>query len=187
MEKGQYSGPVVWSGLDTENTENTDQNRGGHTEFVLSVSQAIVLFKRSGIMFQGKHSDLTERILAAYHKVYAKLGYGFREKVYRNALRLELKRSGLEVEVHKPIKVYYDGVVVGSYFADLVVNGLVILELKAVKMLLDRHEAQTLNYLKATNVEVALLLNFGPQPEFKRKVYDNDREGSLSWLPPEST
>jgi GxxExxY protein len=138
-------------------------------------------------MFQGKHSDLTERILAAYHKVYAKLGYGFREKVYRNVLRLELKRSGLEVEIHKPIKVYYDGVVVGSYFADVVVNGLVILELKAVSALLPKHEAQTLNYLKATKVEVALLLNFGPKPEFKRKVYDNDRKGTLSWLPPEAT
>ena len=130
---------------------------------------------------------MTERILAAYHKVYAKLGYGFREKVYRNALRLELRRSGLEVEIHKPIKVYYDGVVVGSYFADLVVNGLVILELKAVSSLLPKHEAQTLNYLKPTKAEVALLLNFGPQPEFKRKVYDNDRKGSLSWLPPGST
>lgn len=137
-------------------------------------------------MFQGKHSDLTERILAAYHKVYAKLGYGFREKVYRNALRLELKRSGLEVEIHKPIKVYYDGAVVGSYFADLVVNGLVILELKAVSALLPKHEAQTLNYLKATKAEVALLLNFGPKPEFKRKVYDNERKGSLSWFPPEA-
>ena len=133
-------------------------------------------------MFVGKYADLTKKIIGAFFKVYNKLGYGFSEKVYENALALELGKLGLRVEQQKPIVVYYDDQVVGEYFADIVVNGIVIIELKAVRKFLEAHEAQLLNYLKATTVEVGLLLNFGPKAEFKRKVYDNDRKGSLAWV-----
>jgi GxxExxY protein len=109
------------------------------------------------------------------------LGYGFSEKVYQNSLALELTKLGLQIELQKQIVVYYEGQMVGEYYADLVVNGCVIVELKAVRQLLDEHEAQLLNYLKATTIEVGLLLNFGPKAEFKRKVYDNVRKGSLNW------
>lgn len=135
-------------------------------------------------MFAGKYADLTEKIIKAFFNVYNKLGYGFSEKVYQRALMIEMAKLGLQVEPEKTITVYYDGQVVGEYFADLVVNGLVIVELKAVRRLLEEHEAQLLNYLKATTIEVGLLLNFGPKAEFKRKVYDNDRKGSLAWTQP---
>ena len=134
--------------------------------------------------FQGKHSDLTEEILAAFFKVHRTLGYGFSEKVYENALAIELRKAGLQVAQQAEIEVFYDGQSVGTYFADLIVNGVVMLELKAVRQLAEEHEAQLLNYLKATRIEVGLLLNFGPTTEVKRRVYDNERKGSLEWLTP---
>ena len=133
-------------------------------------------------MAEGKHADLTEKIIGAFYKVYNTLGYGFSEKVYENSLALELSKLGLQVEPQKAIIVHYDGQPVGEYFADLLIEGVVILELKAVRQLLDEHEAQLLNYLKATRVEVGLLLNFGPKAEIKRKTYDNERKGSLTWI-----
>ncbi len=129
-----------------------------------------------------KHTDVTELIIKAFYKVYNILGYGFLEKVYRNALAIELRQLGLEVVPEMRILVYYDGEVVGEYFADLLVAGVVIVELKAAKKLMEAHEAQLLNYLKATPYEVGLLLNFGPQPEIKRKAFDNSRKGSMRWL-----
>ena len=129
-----------------------------------------------------KHTDVTELIIKAFYMVYNTLGYGFLEKVYRNAMAIELRRLGLGVIQEARITVYYDGEVVGEYFADLLVAGAVIVELKAVKRLLPEHEAQLLNYLKATPYEVGLLLNFGPKPEIKRKAFDNSRKGSLRWL-----
>ncbi len=132
-------------------------------------------------MLAGKHTDLTEKIIGAFFKVHNTLGYGFSEKVYENSLAIELRKAGLRVEQQKGIVVYYDSDVVGEYAADLLVNDAVILELKAVRTLLEEHQAQLLNYLKATNVEVGLLLNFGPKAEYKRKVYDNERKGSLAW------
>jgi len=131
--------------------------------------------------FVGKHSDLTEMILGAFFKVYNTLGYGFTEKVYENALALELRKSGLIVAQQVPIDVYYDGSLVGDYAADIVVNEVIILELKAIRQLSEDHDAQLLNYLKATPIEVGLLLNFGPKPQHVRRVYDNSRKGSLSW------
>lgn len=128
-----------------------------------------------------KHVDVTDKIIHVFYEVYNTLGYGFLEKVYRNAMALELGKQGLDVCVEKPICVYYDGVVVGEYFADLLVAEAVIVELKAVRQLADEHEAQLLNYLKATSYEVGLLLNFGPKPEIKRKIYDNPRKGSMKW------
>ena len=133
------------------------------------------------LVFVGKYADVTEKIIGAFFAVYNRLGYGFSEKVYENALALELQKAGLKVEQQKRITVYYDGQVVGEYAADIVANEVVIIELKAVRQLLKEHEAQLLNYLKATVIEVGLLLNFGPKAEFKRKIYDNERKGSLTW------
>ncbi len=134
--------------------------------------------------FDGKHSDLTEKIIGAFFDVYNQLGYGFSEKVYENALAIELRKLGLGMAQQEPINVYYESVLVGEYAADILVNGVVILELKAVRQLCDEHGAQLLNYLKATPIEVGLLLNFGPKPQCLRKVFDNERKGTLSWRKP---
>jgi len=129
-----------------------------------------------------QHTDITELIIKGFYRVYNALGYGFLEKVYQNALAIELRKLGLELVQEARIVVYCDNEVVGEYFADLVVAGVVIVELKAVKKLLEEHEAQLLNYLKATPYEVGLLLNFGPKPEIKRKAFDNSRKGAMNWL-----
>lgn len=120
------------------------------------------------------HSDITSTIIKAYYNVYNKLGYGFLEKVYENALIIELKKIGLQCQKQTPIKVFYDSEIVGEYFADIIVNDCVILELKAADSLLEEHEAQLVNYLRATNIEVGLLLNFGREAEFKRKAFSNN-------------
>jgi GxxExxY protein len=120
-----------------------------------------------------KHGELTDRIIGAFYRVYNTLGWGFSEKIFHNALLHELKKSGLRVETQKKFDVYYDGALVGEYFADLVVEEVVILELKAVDQLAPAHEAQLLNYLRASGVEVGLLLNFGPKPQCRRKVFDH--------------
>jgi GxxExxY protein len=132
--------------------------------------------------FEGKHSELTGEILGAFYNVYNRMGYGFSEKVYGNALAIELRKYGFKVDQQKQICVYYDNLPVGEYFADVLVNGVVILELKAVRELLPEHEAQLLNYLKASLVEVGLLLNFGPKVQHIREIYDNDLKGSLTWI-----
>ncbi|MFT5777206.1 MAG: GxxExxY protein [Crocinitomicaceae bacterium] len=116
---------------------------------------------------------MTEQIIKAFYKVYNELGFGFLEKVYENALWIELRRLGYDVEKQMPITVYYHEIQVGKYYADLVVNNGVILELKAAKTICYEHECQLINYLKATDMEVGLLLNFGESPQMKRKVYTN--------------
>lgn len=118
--------------------------------------------------------EITDQVLSAFYTVYNELGFGFLENVYQNALYRELIRKGLRCEALKPIDVYYKGEVVGKYIADIIVEGKVILELKAVASLTEAHECQLQNYLKATRIEVGLLLNFGHRPEFKRKVFAND-------------
>jgi GxxExxY protein len=123
-----------------------------------------------------KHSDLTEQIIGAFYTVYSSLGYGFLENIYVKSLIIEMKKRGMTPRDEVPIHVYYDGQLIGEYFADLVVNDLVILEIKAAKSLAAEHEAQLLNYLKATPYEVGLLLNFGPKPETKRRSFDNQRK-----------
>lgn len=124
-----------------------------------------------------KHKDVTDKILHAFFKiVYPQLGYGFLEKVYENAMLIALKSLGLNVQQQTKIIVNFQEQVVGEYFADLLVNDQVIIELKAVSRLLTEHEAQLLNYLRATPYEVGLLLNFGPKPDFRRKAYDNIRK-----------
>ncbi|MEO0530260.1 MAG: GxxExxY protein [Planctomycetota bacterium] len=120
-----------------------------------------------------RHAALTERIIGGFYDVYNALGHGFLEKVYENALSIALRRGKLSVLQQTPIKVQFEDEIVGEYFADLLVNGLVIVEIKAVERLASTHEAQLLNYLKATNIEVGLLLNFGPTPEVKRKALTN--------------
>jgi GxxExxY protein len=127
-----------------------------------------------GVMY--KHSELTEEIIGGFFAVYNALGYGFLEKVYANALKLELEKRGLKVLQEFPIIVRYLGQEIGQYYADIVVNDLKIVEVKATKTLLQEHEAQLLNYLKATPYEVGLLLNFGPKPEQKRRSFDNNRK-----------
>ena len=122
------------------------------------------------------HENLTGQIIKAFYKVYNELGYGFLERVYEKALALELESMGLRVGRQRPIKVYYLGREVGDYYADLIVEGLVIIELKCADAMCEAHEAQLLNYLKATDVEVGLLLNFGPKPAFRRKIFTNDKK-----------
>ncbi len=124
------------------------------------------------------HQELTNKIIGAFYKVYNTLGYGFLEKVYENSLKIELKRLNLKVEQQKNIKVVYEGFEVGDYYADLIVEDLVIIELKAAEAICDQHEAQLLNYLKATDIEVGLLLNFGKEAKFVRKVFSNSNKKS---------
>src|SRR6056297_180197 len=121
-----------------------------------------------------KHKSLTDSILCSFYSVYNVLGYGFLEKVYQKSLLLELTSRGLSAQAEVPIKVAYRGQVVGDYFCDLLVEDKIILEIKSSKNLTIDHEAQLLNYLKATSIEVGLLLNFGPDPQIRRKVFSND-------------
>lgn len=118
----------------------------------------------------------TEEIIAAFYDVYNSLGYGFLEKVYENALCQELRRRNFLCEPQHKILVYYKKCVVGEYYADLFVNGHIILELKAVDKLCLEHELQLINYLKATDIEVGLLLNFGERPQVRRKIFTNDKK-----------
>ena len=122
------------------------------------------------------HSDITEKILSAFYTVNNKLGFGFLEKVYENAMVIELGKKGCKAEQQKRIKVFYEREEIGDYYADLLVDDLVIVELKAAESLCEEHEAQLINYLKATQIEVGLLLNFGKKAEFRRKVFTNDRK-----------
>ena len=122
------------------------------------------------------HKDLTETIIGAYYNVYNTLGYGFLEKVYETSMAIELDEFGLEFITQHPIDVYYKGQRVGKYFADIIVENTIIIELKANEYLCKEDECQLLNYLKATDIEVGLLFNFGKKPEFKRLVYSNIRK-----------
>ncbi len=132
--------------------------------------------------FEGKHSEMTDKVLRAFFDLHTELGYGFSEKVYENSLAILLQERGLKIEQQVPIHVYFHGKVVGEYVVDMLVNDVVVLELKAVSKLNEDHAAQLLNYLKATDYEVGLLLNFGQTAEFRRKIYDNLRKGSRSWI-----
>ena len=129
------------------------------------------------------HKDLTEAILKTFYDVYNVLGYGFLERVYQNSLYLELNKRGFKVEAQKRIKVFYLETEVGEYFADLVINDAVILELKAAEGIVPEFESQLINYLRGTEMEVGLLLNFGPKPEFRRKVFENSRKNLTKQYP----
>jgi len=123
-----------------------------------------------------KHKELTEKIIRIFYRVYNTLGYGFLEKIYENAIMIEFRREDIPAVAQSSIKVLYKNELVGEYYADILVDDKVIVEIKATKTLALEHEAQLLNYLKATDIEVGLLLNFGPKPQIKRKVFDNNRK-----------
>ncbi len=122
------------------------------------------------------HSEITGEILNAFYDVYNELGYGFLERVYKNALYKELKKRGFDCSTERSIPVYYQGELVGDYYADIIIEDKIIIELKAIKQILPEHEAQLMNYLRATDAEVGLLLNFGPTPQKRRIVFTNDRK-----------
>ena len=123
-----------------------------------------------------KHKTLTAAIISIFYKVYNNLGYGFLEKVYENAMMYEFKKAGIPAVSQSPINVLYENEIMGEYYADILIDDKVIIEIKAAKSLASDHKAQLLNYLKATDKEVGLLLNFGPKPEISRKVFDNNKK-----------
>ncbi len=129
-------------------------------------------------MMELLQKELSDKILKAYYTVHHTLGYGFLEKVYENAMIIELRKAGLACATQKPIKVYYSGEEVGNYFADILVEDTIILELKATP-LVEEHTYQLLNYLKATDIEIGILLSFGKEPKFIRKIFTNDRKNMI--------
>ncbi len=138
---------------------NTDQVRNREEETYTSIT---------------KHVELTRRIIAVFYEVYNELGYGFLESVYLEAMRLALTDAGLHVGVEVAIPVTFRGRVVGVFRADAIVNGVVLTELKALEQIGRQQESQILHYLRATDIEVGLLMNFGPVARFKRFVMDNE-------------
>lgn len=125
---------------------------------------------------QFRHSELTKSIIGTFYEVYNELGHGFLESVYENSLAIALRAKGFEVHQQIAVPVWFRGQQVGDFDADLMVNRLVLLELKSARSIDPAYLAQLLNYLKATNIEIGLLLNFGPKPEFKRLAFGNDRK-----------
>ena len=123
-----------------------------------------------------RHSDLSERIIGVFYDVYNELGHGFLESTYAEAMVVALEDAGLTVAREVPVPVWFRGRKVGQYFADLMVEDTILLELKAARSMDGTHEAQLLHYLLATDVEVGLLLNFGVRPQFRRLLFDNERK-----------
>ena len=128
--------------------------------------------------------EITGEIIRTYYKVYNALGFGFLESIYKNAMIIELASQGLNARAEQPIAVHYNGPVVGTFAADIVVEDRVIVELKAKEKLAEAHEAQLTNYLRATEIEVGLLFNFGKAPEFKRKFFSNANKFLSTERPP---
>ena len=122
------------------------------------------------------NKEFTDKIIAVFYIVYWELGYGFLEKVYHNAMMIELQQHGFICESQKKIRVKYKGQEVGDYYSDIIVNNTVILELKANEVLVAENEQQLINYLRATDIEIGLLFNFGKKPEIRRKLFTNDRK-----------
>jgi GxxExxY protein len=123
-----------------------------------------------------KHKEITDKIIGAFYEVYNELGHGFLESVYERSLEIALDSSHLKVCRQIQIPVWFRGKPVGDFTADMLVEDCVLLELKAARALDSSHQAQLLNYLRATEIEVGLLLNFGLRPEFKRLIFDNPRK-----------
>jgi GxxExxY protein len=162
---------------------NTDKNNNKNKPIKRSVGIGENLrpiskkWKQIHTDFQdSKYKTLTAAIISLFYKVYNRLGYGFLEKVYENAMMYEFKKAEIAAVSQSPIKVLYEEEILGEYFADILVDDKVIIEIKAAKSLTPDHKAQLLNYLKATDKEVGLLLNFGPKPEVSRKVFDNSKK-----------
>ncbi len=122
------------------------------------------------------HEELSNKVIRAFYNVYNALGYGFLEKVYENALKFELELLDIKAEQQKQIKVHFKEKLVGEYYADLLVENAIILELKAAENICEEHQAQLINYLRATEIELGFLFNFGKEPEFKRKIFTNDKK-----------
>lgn len=129
-----------------------------------------------GIDSTYKHSEITELVIKTFYEVYNELGFGFLESVYRNSLQLALIGKGLHVEAEVPVPVFFRGKLVGDFRGDLVVQSSVLLELKTAEVISIAHEAQLLNYLRATSLGLGLILNFGPKPQVRRLLFDNDRK-----------
>jgi GxxExxY protein len=129
---------------------------------------------------QFRHAELTEAIIGTFYEVYNELGHGFIESVYENSLAIALRGRGFGVHQQIAIPVFFRGAQVGDFGADLLVDRLVLLELKVAKNIDEAHVAQLLNYLKATEIEVGLVLNFGPRPSFKRVVFGNERKAAAA-------
>ena len=125
-----------------------------------------------------KHEELTERIIGALYAVHNTLGWGFLEKVYQNAMAIEMTKRGIRFVGQSRVNVYYESQLVGEYYADFLVEDSVIVEIKAVDKLADVHEIQVVNYLKASSIDVGLLLNFGPQSQIRRKVFETARKSA---------
>ena len=125
-----------------------------------------------------KHGRITDQIIRVFYEVYNELGYGFLESVYHKSLVIALNSAGLCVYSPVAVPVWFRGARVGSFEADVLVENCVLLELKAARALDSSHRAQLLNYLRATEIEVGLLLNFGEKPEFKRLIFDNRKKKS---------
>jgi GxxExxY protein len=123
-----------------------------------------------------KHKEITEKIIGVFYEVYNELGHGFLESVYEKSLEVALNSLGLKVHRQLEIPVWFRGHQVGTFSADVLVEDCILLELKAARALDSSHQAQLLNYLRATEIEVGLLLNFGLKPEFKRLIFDNPRK-----------
>ena len=123
-----------------------------------------------------KHQELTEQIIGVFYEVYNELGHGFLEKIYEEAMARALKAKGFQVQQQAPLPVWFRGEIIGVYDADLVINNVVLVELKACKAIDPSHEAQLLHYLRSTEIEIGLLLNFGPRPQLRRLAFDNERK-----------
>ena len=123
-----------------------------------------------------KYEELTGRIIKVFYDVYNELGFGFSEKIYERAMIIALSEEGLKVDEQVPIKVNFRGQVIGEFYADIVMENSVVLELKTASSIVEAHEAQLLNYLKASEIEVGLIMNFGPKPDIKRMIFDNERK-----------
>jgi GxxExxY protein len=131
------------------------------------------------------HAEITEKVIGVFFEAYNELGGGFLESVYQQALRIALMQAGLRVAVEVPIPVYFRGEVVGNFRADVVVDECVLLELKAISGFDGAHDGQVLHYLRATRFEVGLLLNFGPKPQFRRFILEEEKK-NIRVIPRES-
>ncbi|HXT18229.1 MAG TPA: GxxExxY protein [Gemmatimonadaceae bacterium] len=126
-----------------------------------------------------KDADLTGRIIGAFYAVYDKLGYGFLESVYGAGFEIELERHGIRFTREQPVDVFYDGRPIGRYRTDFIIEGRVVVEIKASRAFDESYDKQVLNYLRATRMELGMLLHFGPKPSFKRYIFENSRKGAL--------
>ena len=145
---------------------STDNSFSGRVNSVLMDTRSIGL----------KHSELTEKIIGVFYDVYNELGHGFLESTYAEAMVVALEDAGLKAAREVGVPVWFRGRKVGQYFADLLVNNAVLLELKTARTLESAHEAQLLHYLRATDIEVGLVLNFGTRSQFRRLLFDNQRK-----------